>query len=56
MGYLFPVNPVTRSKTEAEEMAAIERIGEHERNSKNNQDGNQESFDQLLQQVRDFFG
>ena len=52
MGYLFPVNPVSRARSEAEEVAIIERIGEHEKNSKQQDEQKQhDDSDELKKKV-----
>lgn len=44
MGYLFPVNPIARTKMHAEEGAPIEKIGDSDKNAKDNRK-QQDSFD-----------
>ncbi len=51
MTYLFPVNPVTRSKSETERLSAVEKIGDEEKEFKNEQERHEQGFDQLEEKV-----
>lgn len=51
MGYLFPVNPVTRSKSE-DKMPPVEKIGDDEKDFGKNEQNHHQDFDQLEDKVK----
>lgn len=51
MGFLFPINQVSKVKPETEKMPFVEKIGDEEKQFNQNQKGHEEGFDQLEEKV-----
>jgi len=51
MGYLFPINPISRSKPDNEKLSPIEKVGDDERRFSQNRDQENDDYDQLEEKV-----